>query len=248
MVKGMKLMIHISVCDNEAAVREDIAGILNNCSKNIEITQFSTGEELLEAKNIFHIHIIDIELDNMSGIDVAKQIRLREKNKRSKSIIIFVTGYREYMEDAFDVNAFHYLVKPIDEKKMSTVFKRALKEAFVRYNQEKQYVIVRYNGMQKKVLIKDIYYIESNNKKVVLHTKDGNIETYGKMDDWENELGDNFYRSHRCYLVNMEKITAYSVDTIDVVGGDSVIMARKKYPDFVKAYMLYAKDGGAVNV
>jgi len=241
-------MIHISVCDNEAAVREDIAGILNNCSKNIEITQFSTGEELLEAKNIFHIHIIDIELDNMSGIDVAKQIRLREKNKRSKSIIIFVTGFREYMEDAFDVNAFHYLVKPIDEKKMSTVFKRALKEAFARYNQEKQYVIVRYNGMQKKVLIKDIYYIESNNKKVVFHTKDGNIETYGKMDDWENELGDNFYRSHRCYLVNMEKITAYSVDTIDVVGGDSVIMARKKYPDFVKAYMRYAKDGGAVNV
>jgi len=241
-------MIHISVCDNEAAVREDIAGILNNCSKNIEITQFSTGEELLEAKNIFHIHIIDIELDNMSGIDVAKQIRLREKNKRSKSIIIFVTGFREYMEDAFDVNAFHYLVKPIDEKKMSTVFKHALKEVFVRYKQEKQYVIVRYNGMQKKVLIKDIYYIESNNKKVVFHTKDGNIETYGKMDDWENELGDNFYRSHRCYLVNMEKITAYSVDTIDVVGGDSVIMARKKYPDFVKAYMRYAKDGGAVNV
>ncbi|MBE5933461.1 MAG: response regulator, partial [Lachnospiraceae bacterium] len=150
MMKGMKLMIHISVCDNEAAVREDIAGILNNCSKNIEITQFSTGEELLEAKNIFHIHIIDIELDNMSGIDVAKQIRLREKNKRSKSIIIFVTGFREYMEDAFDVNAFHYLVKPIDEKKMSTVFKHALKEVFVRYKQEKQYVIVRYNGMQKK--------------------------------------------------------------------------------------------------
>ena len=241
-------MIHISVCDNEVTVREDIAGILNNCSKNIEITQFSTGEELLEAKNIFHIHIIDIEIDNMSGIDVAKQIRLREKNKRSKSIIIFVTGYREYMEDAFDVNAFHYLVKPIDEKKMSTVFKRALKEAFARHNQEKQYVIVRYNGMQKKVLIKDIYYIESNNKKVVFHMKDGNIETYGKMDDWENELGDNFYRSHRCYLVNMEKITAYSVDTIDVVGGDSVIMARKKYPDFVKAYMRYAKDGGAVRV
>ena len=57
------------------------------------------------------------------------------------------------MEDAFDVNAFHYLVKPIDEKKMSTVFKRALKEAFARHNQEKQYVIVRYNGMQKKVFL-----------------------------------------------------------------------------------------------
>lgn len=242
-------MIHISVCDNEAAVREDIKSILRNCSANIEITEFATGEELLETRKDFHIHIIDIELEKMSGIDVAKQLRLREKKSgKPKSIIIFVTGYREYMEDAFDVNAFHYLVKPIDKRKMSMVFKRALREVTAKSEQEKLYVIVKFSGMQKKVLVKDIYYIESNNKKVVFHTKDGSIEAYGKMDDWERELGDSFYRSHRCYLVNMEKITAYSVDTIDVVGGDSVIIARKKYHDFVKAYMRYAKDGGAVNV
>ena len=102
--------------------------------------------------------------------------------------------------------------------------------------------------MQKKVLLKDIYYIESSNKKVVFHTKDGKIDTYGRMDDWDVELGDSFYRCHRGYLVNLDKFTAYNVDTIDVINGDSLILAQKKYSDFIKAYMRYAKDGGIVNV
>ena len=90
--------------------------------------------------------------------------------------------------------------------------------------------------------------IESSNKKVIYHTKNGRIDTYGKMEELEKELGNSFYRCHRCYLVNMEKICAYSTDTIQVVGGDELILAQKKYTDFVKRYMRYAKDGGIVNV
>lgn len=249
MMKGMKLMIHISVCDNEATVREDIINLLRGYTDNVNITAFSSGEELLNSKEYFHIQIIDIEMEKMSGIEAAKQIRIREKKTgKPKSIIIFVTGYREYMEDAFDVNAFHYLLKPVDENKFHTVIKRALKEVSYNEKQKNLSVIVKYNGMQKKVMLKDIYYIESNNKKVVFHTKDGAIDTYGKMDDWERELGDSFYRCHRGYLVNLENIIAYNMDTIDVVGGDSLILAKKKYSDFVKVYMRYAKAGGAVNV
>ena len=48
--------------------------------------------------------------------------------------------------------------------------------------------------------------------------------------------------------MNLEKITAYSVDTIDVINGESLILSRKKYADFIKTYMKYAKDGGIVNV
>ena len=136
----------------------------------------------------------------------------------------------------------------MDEKKFHTVFNRALREVSAKTKHEGLSVIVKNNGMQKKVLLRDIYYIESSNKKVVFHTKDGKIDTYGRMDDWEAELGDSFYRCHRGYLVNLEKITAYNVDTIDLINGDSLILAQKKYSDFIKAYMRYAKDGGIVNV
>jgi len=239
----------IAVCDDDRTTREQIISLIKVQEPDAEIVAFENGESMINSKDCFVISFLDVQMRELSGIDVAKYIREeQEKRGREKSIIIFVTGYREYMEDAFDVNAFHYLLKPIDEKKFQAVFSRALKETATKTEQKKLSVIVKCNGMQKKILLKDIYYIESNNKKVVFHTRGGKIDTYGKMEDWESELGDSFYRCHRGYLVNLEKITAYNVDTIDVINGDSLILARKKYADFIKAYMRYAKDGGIVNV
>ena len=239
----------IAVCDDDKIIREQIISLIRKELPDAEIVCFETGEDMIKSQEDFVISFLDVQMGEVSGIDVAKHIREeQEKKDREKSIIIFVTGYREYMEDAFDVNAFHYLLKPIDEKKFHAVFSRALKEASAKTEQKKRSVIVKCNGMQKKILLKNIYYIESNNKKVVFHTKDGNVDTYGRMEDWESELGDLFYRCHRGYLVNLEKITAYNVDTIDVINGDSLILARKKYADFIKVYMRYAKGGGIVNV
>ncbi|MCI9142407.1 MAG: response regulator transcription factor, partial [Lachnospiraceae bacterium] len=175
-------------------------------------------------------------------------IREQEEKDRYRSIIIFVTGYREYMEEAFDVNAFHYLVKPINQNKFSEVFGRAWKEAAALEEQIRKYIMVKSAGTQQKVLLQDIFYIESGNKKVIFHTVNGILEVYGKMEGLENSLGDSFYRCHRCYLVNMEKITAYSADNIQVINGDNLLLARKKYSDFIKTYMRYVKNGGIVNV
>ena len=239
----------IAVCDDDRTTREQITSLIKEHEPDAEVITFEAGENMINSQDSFEISFLDVEMEEVSGIDVAKHMRDdQEKRGKDKSIIIFVTGYREYMEDAFDVNAFHYLLKPIDEKKFYTVFNRALKEVSMKTKQERFSVIIKNNGMQKKVLVRDIYYIESSNKKVVFHTKDGKIDTYGKMEDWESELGDSFYRCHRGYLVNLEKITAYSVDTIDIINGDSLILAQKKYADFIKAYMRYAKDGGIVNV
>ena len=239
----------IAICDDDRRTREQIASLIKEQEPDAKIITFVSGEDIIKSQENFVISFLDVKMEEISGIDVAKHIREeQEKRGREKSIIIFVTGYREYMEDAFDVNAFHYLVKPVDEKKFHAVFKRALKEVSAKTKQKKLSVIIKCNGMQKKLLLKDIYYIESSNKKVVFHTKDGKFDTYGKMDDWESELDDSFYRCHRGYLVNLEKITAYNVDTIDLLNGDSLILAQKKYADFIKAYMRYAKDGGIVNV
>ena len=239
----------IAVCDDDRTTREQIASLIKEQELGAEIFTYEAGEDMIKSKESFAISFLDVEMKEISGIDVARHMREeQEKKGKDKSIIIFVTGYREYMEDAFDVNAFHYLVKPVDEKKFQNVFQRALKDVSTKIKQQEFSVIIKNNGMQKKVLLRDIYYIESSNKKVVFHTKDGKIDTYGRMEDWESELGDSFYRCHRGYLVNLEKITAYNVDTIDLTNGDSLILAQKKYSDFIKAYMRYAKDGGIVNV
>lgn len=239
----------IAVCDDNKIARDNIVSLIKKQVSDADIMTFPSGEEMIAFGRNFDICFLDIAMKEVSGVDVAKHIREeREKAGGTKSILIFITGYREYMEEAFDVNAFHYLVKPIDEEKFAEVFKRAWKEASVAGAQNKKYIIIKYAGIWRKIFLKDIYYIESSNKKVIFHTKDGKWEAYGKMEELEEELGGTFYRCHRCYLVNLEKISAYSVNTIQVINGDRLILAGKKYPDFIRTYMRYAGNGGIVNV
>lgn len=234
----------IAVCDDDRAIREELVRLIQKQVSDVEIKEYQSGEELKNAGKDYDIYFLDIEMGTVSGMDTAKYIRGQEENSRRTSIIIFVTGHREYMEEAFDVNAFHYLIKPIDEDKFTEVFSRAWKEASAFREQAKKYIMVKSLGAQQKLLLKCIYYIESRNKKVIIHTEDKTLEVYGRMEDFENSLGSGFYRCHRCYLVNMEKISAYSADNIQVTNGDDVLLARTKYSDFVKTYMRYVKNGG----
>lgn len=240
--------MRIAVFDDDRAIREELSRLIQRQVPEVDIAEYQSGEELINAKGNFDIYFLDIEMGKVSGMDIARRIREQEESGRQRSIIIFVTGYREYMEAAFDVNAFHYLVKPIDAEKFSEVFNRAWKEASVSYEQTKKYIMVKSSGTQQKLFLKDIYYIESGNKKVIFHTTNGTLEVYGKMEELENGLRKTFYRCHRCYLVNMEKISAYSADNIQVTNGDNLLLARKKYSDFIRTYMRYVKNGGIVNV
>lgn len=239
----------IAVCDDDMATREHIVTLIKEQIRDTAVVTFASGEEMLKAKEDFDISFLDVKMKELSGMDVAKHIRQeQEQNGSKKSIIIFVTGYEKYMNDAFDVLAFHYLLKPIDEEKFRIVFGRALKELSVAEERTKRYILVKNSGVQQKVYVKDIYYIESANKKVIIHTGAGILESYGKMEKLEQMTGNGFYRCHRCYLVNMEKIVSYNANTIKVANGDKLILAQKKYSDFIRRYMKYAKNGGIVNV
>lgn len=238
----------IAVCDDDRSIREELIRLIRKQTTDADIRAYQAGKELISAGMDFDIYFLDIEMGSVSGMDVARHIREQEESGRQRSILIFVTGYREYMEAAFDVNAFHYLVKPLDEAKFAEVFDRARKEAVVSRERAKKYIMVKSYGAQQKILLKNIYYIESRNKKVIIHTTDKTLEVYGKMEELESRLGSTFYRCHRCYLVNMEKIAAYSGDNIQVTNGDNLLLARTKYSDFIKAYMRYMKNGGIANV
>ena len=239
----------IAVCDDDRATREHIISLIKTRTEGAEITPFPSGKALLCSREYFDIIFLDMEMGEISGLDTARNIRRQqEENGSEKSIIIFVTGYAEYMNDAFDVAAFHYLLKPIKEEKFLAVFERALKELSAAEERTSRYILVKSSGTQQRIYLKDICYIESANKKVIIHTSAGTLESYGKMEELEQLTGAGFYRCHRCYLVNMEKIASYTADSIQVTNGERLILARKKYNQFVRSYMKYAREGGIVNV
>lgn len=123
--------MRIAVCDDDGAIREELLRLIHKKLPEAETYEYQSGEKMINAGVNFDICFLDIEMKNVSGMDIAKHIRKQEEHGTQRSIIIFVTGYREYMEEAFDVNAFHYLIKPVDTEKFSEVFGRACKEASV---------------------------------------------------------------------------------------------------------------------
>ena len=85
----------IAVCDDDKVAREHIVSLVKEQIKDAEIMTFVTGEEMLKAQNNFDISFLDVEMREISGMDVANHIRQKEQ-RNTKSIIIFVTGYEKY--------------------------------------------------------------------------------------------------------------------------------------------------------
>lgn len=234
--------MNIAVVDDEKLILKQIGGLIEKQMPNCCLDTYVTGDELLGAGKRFDIVFLDIQMDGMDGIETAKRLRKRQGD----IVLIFVTGNREYVFDALDLYAFHYLLKPVDENKFREVLERAAEE--VGKKKEKRFLFLKKRNLTLDQA--DILYIESRAKKVEIHT-DGFkdiIEIYATMEELEGQLGEDFYRCHRSYIVNMAHITEYDNGTITITNGDNVYLTKKKYGDFVKTYMWYLQNGGISSV
>ena len=232
--------MNIAICDDEKQIREQIQEMIRKQLPGCVTEVFASGEELLDSQFPYDILFLDIQMEGLDGIETAREIRRRKEDV----ILIFITAIREYVFDAFDVAAFHYLLKPVSEKKFINVFERAVREVHQREKAHIKKLLIRTRNRNVTVPVKDIYYIESQRRKVGIHTIKEVIEIYATMSELEEQLGDTFYRCHRGYLVNMAYITEYKSDFIQICTGDIIYMSKEKYPDFVKAYMHYLREGG----
>ena len=234
--------MNIAVVDDEEIIRQQIHGFIKKQKPESEISDFSTGEELLAAGREFDIIFLDIQMEGMGGIEAARTLRQRNAD----AVLVFITGIKEYVFEAFDVSAFHYLLKPIAEQKFMEVLGRAAGEAGKRKWQKERQIFIRAKNQGYTLNLNSILYIESRGKKVEIHTTDMEdiIESYATMDELEGQLGDGFYRCHRGYLVNMAHIARYDSDSIFLSSGEKVYLTRKKHNEFVKAYMWYLQNGG----
>ena len=237
----------IAVVDDEKAIREHICGLVEERQPESRIEAYATGGELLASGKRFDIVFLDIQMEGMNGIEAARS--LREKNANfgvEDTVLVFITGIRDYVFDAFDLYAFQYLLKPIDEGKFAEVLERAVREAAKKKERRVLFIKSRNLTLDQS----EILYIESRAKKVEIHAAGAAqaIEIYAAMDELEGQLGENFYRCHRAYIVNMDCITEYDGESITLTNGDRVYLTKKKYGEFVKAYMWHLQNGGVSSV
>ncbi len=241
----------IGICDDEVKIREMMADLVRQKYPAEEICLYGAGEDLLAEEILPDILFLDIRMPGRDGMETAKA--LKERNRRI--CIIFVTVLPDMVFDAFDVKAFHYLVKPFDEEKFNRVLSAAVdeyetcrkengksKDEINAKGNDKDYagqnggsILIKRGGISTKVWFRDIIYAEVFNRKVMLHTAEEEIEYYGRLTDLEKQAGKDFFRPHRAYLVNLHYITKYNANIIWLEKGQ-VILSKRKYSAFVKAY------------
>ncbi len=144
-------MIKIAICDDEAHTRTYLTALIEAQNTPCEITQYASADDYVSDCAEHDLLFLDIALNpsvqGKSGMELAKQIR--ENSQITQPLIIFVTGYEQYVYDAFDVNAFQYLIKPIDEQKFAEVFARAVGQILAGTQQNKKTLVIRHGGWKK---------------------------------------------------------------------------------------------------
>lgn len=195
--------MQIAICDDDKSIGLILEEKIKKLLPDAVIEKYLSGDELIASGCEPDILFLDIQMPGMDGMETARI--LRQKNERM--VLIFVTAVEEYVFQAFDVAAFHYLVKPFSDEKFEEVVKRAVRsiEKYSENQSDEKYMMVQSGGSHMKVFLKDIVYAEVYNRKVIIHTRDTNIEYYGKLQELSEIAGADFFvhTEPTSYISNM---------------------------------------------
>ena len=231
----MTMKYKIAICDDEQNQIEYITSIVASWSAHeghgCEIRTFASAEAFLfeyEEDKAYDILLLDVEMKNMNGIELAK--RIRKDNNRAE--IIFITSHFEFVGEGYEVDALHYLIKPISAEKLTQVLTKAAEKLSV----EPPSVVISCEGETVKLYEADILYVESFLHYIVIHTKDKEYKIKENMSVFENRVSDYFYRIHRSYLVSLKYITRISRTSVSI-GNTELPLSRGKYDDINRAFI-----------
>ena len=233
-----KRNVIFAICDDEREIRSSIERNIRLLCEDSDIIKFADGKALVEYEGGFDILFLDIQMEGMSGMEAARVLR----GRGCKAVIIFVTAIEEYVFDAFDVGAFHYIVKPFDKAKFFDVLRKAVAQCEsikAREVRDEPSLAVKTGSTTRKIYLYEIFYLEVFNRKVVIHKADGDVEFYGKLIELEDRLSEHFVRCHRAYIVNMRYVLKYTANSITLENGAEILLSKQKYGEFVRKYLKY---------
>lgn len=228
-------MIRIAVCDDELdqaeILRSSVTAWSNERCIHCHIDVFSSAEALWFSYEDawYSILLLDVEMSGISGIDLAK--RLRAAGNRAE--IVFITSHFEFAGEGYEVDALHYLIKPVTQQKLFEV----LDKASARLSQESPSIIITCGGETIKIYEADIQYVESFRHDIVIHAMNGEYRLKESISAFENKLSAAFYRVHRSYLVYLPAVTRIGRTSVTLEGGMEIPVARGKYDSINRAFI-----------
>lgn len=236
--RSISMELKIAICDDEAAQREYLAGIVSEwakrCRHPVRLQQYPDAKSFFfdyDEQKDFDILLLDVEMPEISGTELARRVR----RENTAVQIVFVTGYYEYFSDGFDVSALHYLIKPADAGKLCRVLEKAVRN--LAWKQRS--VLISTAEGEFKVPLADILYAEAEKVYVNVHTLRGNYRTRMALGRFAAQLDDSFFRVHRSYVAGLKYVRRITRADITMTNGDVIPVSRGLYDEVHAALIKY---------
>jgi len=230
--------IKIAICDDKAEQAEYIKMLASKWAAksgiSINLEMFDSAENFkfaIVGGNIYDILLLDIEMGGQSGIELAKDLR----KTGEKAIIIFITGFSEYMSEGYEVSALHYLIKPVKEEKFFEVLDKAMKSL----EKEPEFLALEINRKNTIITLRDIIYIESSLNYVVINTASERYKVKISLTEIEDKLGGGFFRCTRSFIVGLRHVRIITKKEVILTTGASVPLGRGLYEHINDAFIKY---------
>lgn len=234
-------MIKILICDDDPAIREQITSLLlsfgNKNKLKFQIDSEQSGKFILTKPVSYDIAYIDIEMPNVNGLNLSKQL----KTINPDILVLVVTSFQSYLDDAMKIHVFRYLSKPIDKNRFYTNLKDALKE----YRMISKIITVTFNDEVHRIKTKDILFIENQKYGSVIHSKYGNYQTNKKPKEWLKMIDrESFVFSHNSILVNLQNVVDFDSTTVVLRKNEqetvTTYISQRRRSYFKKAFFNFA--------
>ena len=157
---------------------------------------------------------------------------------------MFFSSSRDYVFDAYDVEAFHYLVKPVDEGKLKHVLKRALER---QRQTPRDYIVVSRERQTRKLFLDSVRYFEIWGRQIEVHEEHEVFTWYEQIGALERQLkGKGFFRCHKSYLINLGHVEVYNRKEAILDNGERILIARRRYEQFCQEMVEYMRKSGGI--
>ena len=235
-------MYKVALCEDEQvfsdAQEKACRAVLDKLNIEHQIDLYASGEDFLAAfaqrQKRYDLILLDIIMGGMSGMELARKIRESDRD----AVIIFITSSREYALEGYDVNALHYLIKPVDE----SALERLIRAAYT-YNLQDSFFVFKTGGLNQRAAVKDIVSLETVGRKVEVSLTDGTLRYSGKLTELLEELPQGrFIRCHQAFAVNIGNIREITRFEVIAQNGTKIPISRAYLKDVQKAFLSNIQD------
>ena len=232
--------MRIAICEDNMEHAEILAGMVNRWAKkeNIQVVigRYQSAEQFLfcmKDEPPYDLVFLDIQMSKINGLQLARMIREEDR----LIFLVFTTALKKYAPKGYEVSAFRYLIKPLQEDEVFQALSAASQMLEVR---KKEAIIVTQSDKSRRVFMDDIYYIEVDNHHIILHLRDETIRFKAKLKELETQFKEpQFCKCHRSYIVNMKYAGRISREGVEIDGKKTLPISKSRWEALNHCYMEY---------